>query len=91
MAKVKLAGATSCVQNGLSPRATEFLRFWNNEVSQNIHSVMDAVYIALYGAREAEPRALKHKRHTRTARIGAVTPPRRATRADPPPPGEGEE
>ena len=67
------------------------LRFWNNEVAHNIHGVMEAIYAALYGTREAEPRVIKHERHTRAARSNAVTPPRRATRADPPPPGEGDE
>jgi hypothetical protein len=67
------------------------LRFWNSDVTHNIHGVMDAVYAALYGLREAEPRVLKHERHTRAARSNAVTPPRRATRADPPPSGEGED
>jgi very-short-patch-repair endonuclease len=67
------------------------LRFWNNEITQNIHGVMDAVYVALYGTREAEARVLRHERHTRKSRSNAVTPPRRAMRADPPPPGEGEE
>jgi len=67
------------------------LRFWNNEVTHNINGVMDAIYVALYGSREAEPRVLKHGHHTRTARSNAVTPPRRAKRADPPPSGEGKD
>jgi len=66
------------------------LRFWNNEITQNIFGVMDAIYAALYGSSEAQSRVLKHMRHKRATRCSAVTPPRRASRADPPPPGEGE-
>jgi very-short-patch-repair endonuclease len=59
------------------------VRFWNNDITQNLAGVLDAIYSALYGAPNAEPKVLKHRR-TRE-----ITPPRRALRADPPPPGEG--
>ena len=64
------------------------IRFWNNDVTQNALGVLDVIYAALYSTRDSEPRVLKHRR----IRTGAhpITPPRRATRADPPPPGEGE-
>jgi hypothetical protein len=67
------------------------LRFWNNEITQNISGVMDAIYAALYGSREAQSRVLKHERHKSAAPSNAATPPRRATRADPPPSGEGKD
>jgi very-short-patch-repair endonuclease len=66
------------------------LRFWNNDISQNIHGVMEAIYANLYGSPESEPYVLKHMRHRRAAERKIFTPPRRAARADPPPPGEGE-
>jgi very-short-patch-repair endonuclease len=59
------------------------LRFWNNDITQNPAGVLDVIYAALYGTRDAEPRSLKHQRSRN------ITPPRRAARADPPPPGEG--
>jgi very-short-patch-repair endonuclease len=59
------------------------LRFWNNDVTENPAGVLEVIYAALYGDAAAEPRMLKHRRSR------AITPPRRAMRADPPPPGEG--
>jgi very-short-patch-repair endonuclease len=63
------------------------LRFWNNDITQNPAGVLDVIYGALYGTRDAEPKLLKHG----LSRERAVTPPRLAAslRADPPPPGEG--
>src|SRR5688572_2252150 len=58
------------------------LRFWNNDISRNPAGVLDVIYAALCGARDSEPKVLKHRR------ARGITPPRRATRADPPPPGE---
>jgi very-short-patch-repair endonuclease len=43
------------------------LRFWNNDITQNIAGVMEAIYAALYGSREAEPRRLKHTRRSRAS------------------------
>jgi very-short-patch-repair endonuclease len=61
------------------------IRFWNSEVGQNLAGVLDVVHAALYGSRDAEPRALTHNRQPR------VHPtPARVPRPDPPPPGEGE-
>ncbi len=62
------------------------LRFWNNDVTQNIDGVLATIHDALSISAGAELVALKHLRH----RKNSVTPPRRAPRADPPPPGEGE-
>jgi very-short-patch-repair endonuclease len=63
------------------------VRFWNNDITQNLAGVLDVVYAQLYGTRDAEPTVLKHRR-ARGMR-SPLTPPRRATRPDPPPPGEG--
>jgi very-short-patch-repair endonuclease len=59
------------------------IRFWNNDVTQSLSGVLDVIYAALYGSRDAEPKTLKHRR------TKEITAPRRALRADPPPPGEG--
>jgi hypothetical protein len=67
------------------------LRIWNNDVCRNIEGVMEMVHAALYGALAAEPRLLKHDRHRPDSNAEAATPPRRAPRADPPPPREGED
>jgi very-short-patch-repair endonuclease len=67
------------------------LRFWNSDVTRNIDSVMEAIYAELLGSREAPARKLKHTRHRRVSDGKVFTPPRRAARADPPPPGEGRE
>jgi very-short-patch-repair endonuclease len=75
----------------LEAQGYRVVRFWNNEVTTNMEGVMDAIYANIYGAGDAEPHILKHTRHRRTGRTQAITPPRRAARADPPPPGEGED
>jgi len=67
------------------------LRFWNNDLVTNMDSVLDAIYAAIYGSSSAAPVRLKHQRRKRDTGVNArVTPPRRASRADPTPAGEGE-
>jgi hypothetical protein len=61
------------------------LRFWNNDLTTNLQGVMETIHDALYGSSEQHPKPFKHFRRVK------VTPPRLATLADPPPPGEGEE
>jgi very-short-patch-repair endonuclease len=55
------------------------LRFWNNDLIENLDGVMDAVYAALYGSRDAEPIPLKHERR----RKDRPTPARSARRPSP--------
>jgi len=55
------------------------IRFWNNDLRQNASGVLDTVYAALYGSRDAEPFALKHKRRQRRH----PTPARFARRPSP--------
>jgi len=55
------------------------LRFWNSEVSQNLPGVLDVIYAALYGSRDAYPRALTHARQPRVH----PTPTRSARRPSP--------
>jgi very-short-patch-repair endonuclease len=38
------------------------IRFWNNDLVQNIDGVLDVVYAALYGSRDAEAKRLRHER-----------------------------
>jgi len=38
------------------------LRFWNNDLTENLDSVLETIYAALYGSRDAEPLPLKHER-----------------------------
>jgi len=61
------------------------LRFWNNDLTSNLNGVLETIYAALYGSSIKEPKPFKHSRRPK------VTPPRRASLADPPPPGEGKE
>jgi very-short-patch-repair endonuclease len=59
------------------------IRFWNNEIINNIDGVMEAIYVAVYGASHAEPMRLKHQRRRASAPSGARPPP--APPASPPP------
>ena len=61
------------------------IRFWNNDISQNIDGVLEAIYAALYGSPDAEAVPLKHQRRRHPRRH-----PTPALRADPPLAGEGE-
>ena len=55
------------------------LRFWNNDITENPTGMMELVYAALYGATDAEPRILKHRRTT----VVHPTPARSARRPSP--------
>jgi len=55
------------------------IRFWNNDLVHNIDGVLETVYAALYGSRDAEPLPLKHRRHRRRH----PTPAREARRPSP--------
>lgn len=74
----------------LEAQGYRVVRFWNNDVTNNIEGAMEVIHAALYGTQDREPHAFKHKRRRRHAGDKKLTPPRRAARADPPPPGEGE-
>ena len=41
------------------------LRFWNNDVSQNIAQVMTAIYDALYGPNDSKKFVHRRRRRTR--------------------------
>jgi len=52
------------------------VRFWNSDITGDLHAVLEQIYMALYGSREAEMGPLKHRRMPRKLH---PTPP--ATRA----------
>jgi len=75
----------------LEPEGYRVLRFWHNDLTGNMNGVLQAIYAAIYGSSAAEPKPLKHQRRRRVVALPtAATPPRRVSRADPPPAGEGE-
>ena len=55
------------------------LRFWNNDVTNNLDGVLETIYAALYGSRDTEPTPLKHLRRTKDH----PTPARSARRPSP--------
>jgi very-short-patch-repair endonuclease len=38
------------------------VRFWNSEITGSLVAVLERIYVELYGSREAEVAALKHRR-----------------------------
>jgi very-short-patch-repair endonuclease len=65
------------------------LRFWNNDITQNIDGVLEAIHSAISPTMLIDE-PIKHARRRDWTAPSAATPPRRASRADPPPVGEGE-
>src|SRR5712691_447728 len=63
------------------------IRFWNNENTEYIGGVLEAIYIELYGSRETEAAPLKHRRRSRptleTETKNHPTPARYARRPSP--------
>jgi len=60
------------------------IRFWNNEIANNIEGVMEAIYVAVHGAPNAEPTRLKHARVRPAPASGKrPTPARFARRPSP--------
>jgi very-short-patch-repair endonuclease len=57
------------------------LRFWNNDLVENLEGVMETIYAALHGSSSAEPRMLKHERrvkdHPTPTASGGRPPPSR--------------
>jgi very-short-patch-repair endonuclease len=42
------------------------LRFWNNDLIQNIQGVLETIHAALYGSRDCDAIMLKHKRRPKS-------------------------
>jgi len=56
------------------------IRFWNNEIINNIDGVMEVVYTAVHGGPDAEPTHLKHERRRPPASRGDHPTPARFVR-----------
>jgi len=65
------------------------VRFWNNEITQNIEGVLESIHRSISPTMNLDE-TLKHARRRDWTAEPPATPPRRAMRADPPPAGEGE-
>jgi very-short-patch-repair endonuclease len=46
------------------------VRFWNNDLVNNMDGVLERIYEAVHGSTNAEPMPFKHKRRERTDRVG---------------------
>jgi very-short-patch-repair endonuclease len=59
------------------------VRFWNNDVVDNIDGVMDTIYEAVCGSNDLQLTTLKHKRRRRSLPPAHPTPARFAGRPSP--------
>jgi len=41
------------------------LRFWNNELTENMQGVPEVIHAALYGSRDSDATVLKHRRYVK--------------------------
>ena len=73
----------------LESQGYRVLRVWNNDITQNIEGVLEAIHSAVSPTMIFDE-PLKHARRRDWAAAPAATPPRRAARVDPPLAGEGE-
>jgi very-short-patch-repair endonuclease len=55
------------------------IRFWNNDLVENLDGVLETIHAALYGSRDADSLPLKHQRHSKSH----PTPARSARRPSP--------
>ena len=46
------------------------IRFWNNDLVDNINGVLESIYAAVHGAANAEDSPFKHQRRKRADRRG---------------------
>ncbi|MEA2976141.1 MAG: hypothetical protein QOF19_1661, partial [Alphaproteobacteria bacterium] len=60
----------------LETEGYQVIRFWNNEVFENIQGVLYTIQERLYGSRDAEPKPLKHTRRSRVSSPLHPTPAR---------------
>lgn len=49
-------------QQWLENEGYRVIRFWNSDIAADLNAVLERIYVELYGAREAEPMLLKHRR-----------------------------
>jgi Protein of unknown function (DUF559) len=67
------------------------IRFWNNDITNNMDGVLESIYAAVHGSTVAEPVPFKHNRRRRPSAEVRPTPAHtpRGVCADPPLAGEG--
>jgi very-short-patch-repair endonuclease len=58
------------------------LRFWNNELTENIEGVLEMIHAALYGSRDTDAVVLTHERRSKAA-SRHPTPPATGGRPSP--------
>jgi very-short-patch-repair endonuclease len=49
-------------QAWLEKEGYRVVRFWNSDITADLNAVLEQVYVALYGSREADATPLKHSR-----------------------------
>lgn len=49
-------------QQWLENEGYRVIRFWNSDIAADLNAVLERIYVELYGAREAKPMLLKHRR-----------------------------
>jgi very-short-patch-repair endonuclease len=68
----------------LAAEGYRVIRFWNNDIVENIDGVLETIYKAIYGSRDFQTTTLKHKRRRRAIPPdGHPTPARFARRPSP--------
>jgi very-short-patch-repair endonuclease len=65
------------------------LRFWNNDLTNNMDGVLEAIYAVIHGSSSAEVQPLKHRRRKRAAVSQAESHPTPARFARRPSPSRG--
>ena len=73
----------------LEAEGYRILRFWNNDVAENINGVLETIYAALYGSIDSEPVSLRHERHRGDTTSDHPTPAHKASLARRPSPSRG--
>jgi very-short-patch-repair endonuclease len=53
------------------------IRFWNNDITNNMDGVLESIYAAVHGSPNAEPKPFKHKRWRRPSPQRHPTPARK--------------
>ena len=58
----KLRANTTPRQLWLELEEYRVVRFWNSDITGDLMTVLERIYVELYGSREAEVKTLKHLR-----------------------------
>jgi very-short-patch-repair endonuclease len=45
------------------------IRFWNSEITNELHGVLERIYVALHGGSEAQATRLKHQRRPKSTAV----------------------